>query len=42
MLLNSFFLGVIGPVQMILFLLVIPVGVFLLGYWFGKKFNSKK
>lgn len=36
MILNSIFLGVIGAPQ-ILLVLIIPVGIFLLGYYIGKK-----
>jgi hypothetical protein len=36
MLINTVFLGVIGPFQIIL-LLIFPVGIFLFGYYLGKK-----
>ena len=36
MILNSIFLGVIGALQIII-VLIIPIAIFLLGYYIGKK-----
>jgi len=32
----------IGPLQIVIFLLIIPLVVFLIGFWLGKRLGYKK
>ncbi len=35
------FLGLIGPIQIILFFILIPLGIFFLAFYLGKKVGYK-